>query len=130
MQVTVAERAGVSQTTVSAAELGKLNLRWSVMHALAAAVGYRLRLVFGRAVYADAQQALLRFGADLREARDLAGRTQEQIAERASLSQRTVSSAELGDRNLRWSVMHALARACDRHLGLALDPAVRTQNSA
>jgi transcriptional regulator with XRE-family HTH domain len=122
-QETVAERAGLSQKTVSFAERGERNLRWSVMYALARGVGHRPGLVFGPAVYADAQQVLLRFGADLREARDLAGLTQERLAERAGVSPKTVSLAELGEQNMRWSVMHALARAVGHRLDLVLDPA-------
>jgi transcriptional regulator with XRE-family HTH domain len=121
-QEKVAEGAGLSQKTVSFAERGMRNLRWSVMHALARAAGHGLGLVFGTAVYVPPQQVLLRFGAELREARDLAGLTQERVAERAGVTQRTVSLAELGEQNMRWSVMHALARAVDRHLELVLDP--------
>jgi transcriptional regulator with XRE-family HTH domain len=121
-QEQVAERADLSQKTVSFAERGMRNLRWSVMHALARAVGHDLGLVFGTAVYVPPRQVLLRFGTDLREARDLAGLTQERVAGRAGVTQRTVSLAELGEQNMRWSVMHALARAVDRRLELVLDP--------
>jgi transcriptional regulator with XRE-family HTH domain len=121
-QALVGERAGVTQKTVSLAERGELNLRWSVMYALADAVGYRLGFVWGQAIDGDAQQVLLRFGLDLRASRDAAGLTQEQIAIRAGVSQETVSHAEMGEQNLRWSFMYALAHAVGYRLRLVLRP--------
>ena len=112
----------MTQKTVSLAEQGKLNLRWSVMSALARALGCHLRLVFGAADDADAQQVLRQFGANLRAARQAAGLTQARVGEQAGVTQKTVSLAEQGKQNLRWPVMYALARTLGRHLGLALDP--------
>jgi DNA-binding XRE family transcriptional regulator len=99
------------------------NLRWSVMYALARAVGYRLGLVFGTADNADARQGLRQFGKELRAARKAAGLTQARVGKQAGVAQRTVSSAELGEQNLRWSVMYALARALGYRLELVLAPA-------
>ena len=122
-QAQVGEQAGVTHRTVSYAELGMRNLRWSVMYALARAVGYRLGLVFGTADDADAQQGLRQFGKELRAARKAAGLTQARVGKQAGVAQRTVSSAELGEQNLRWSVMYALARALGYRLELVLAPA-------
>jgi transcriptional regulator with XRE-family HTH domain len=121
-QAQVGEQAGVTQRTVSLAERGKRNLRWSVMYALARALGCHLRLVFGSADDAEAQQGLRQFGKELRAARKAAGLTQARVGEQAGVTQKTVSLAEQGQQNLRWSVMYALARTFGRHLGLVLAP--------
>jgi transcriptional regulator with XRE-family HTH domain len=127
-QARVSEQAGVTQRTVSLAEQGQRNLRWSVMYALARAVGCRLRLVFAAADDADAQQGLRQFGENLRAARQAAGLTQARVGEQAGVTHRTVSYAEQGQRNLRWSVMYALACATGHRLELVLGPADRNPN--
>ena len=119
----VAERAGVSHMTVSRTELGQRNPRWSVMHALAHALGRRLGLGVRVGGDDDAQQVLRRFGEELRAARQAAGLSQEQIAAKAGVSQVTVSFAERGEQNLRWSIMYALARALGYRLKPVLGPA-------
>ena len=120
-QARVGEQAGVTQKTVSLAEQGKQNLRWSVMYALARALGCHLGLVFGPAADAEARQGLRKFGKDLRAARKAAGLTQARVGEQAGVTQKTVSLAEQGKQNLRWSVMYALARTLGRRLGLVLN---------
>jgi transcriptional regulator with XRE-family HTH domain len=124
-QTLVGERAGVQRKTVSLAERGELNLSWFVMYALADAVGFRLELVWGEVIDGDAHQVLLRFGMELRGARAAARLTQERIATRAGVSQGTVSGAELGEQNLRWSAMYALAAAVGYRLRLMWRPAGR-----
>ena len=125
----VAERAGVSHMTVSRTELGQRNPRWSVMHALAHALGRRLGLGVRVGGDDDAQQVLRRFGEELRAARQAAGLSQEQIAAKAGVTQVTVSlaEAEQGEQNLRWSAMHALARAAGYRLKPVLGPAPRNR---
>jgi DNA-binding XRE family transcriptional regulator len=95
------------------------------MYALARALGCRLDLVLSSADGTEARLGLQQFGKELRAARKAAGLAQAAVAERAGVTQRTVSRAERGERNLRWSVMHALARAVNHRLDLVLGPAAR-----
>jgi transcriptional regulator with XRE-family HTH domain len=73
----------------------------------------------------DADRVLRQFGKDLQAARKAAGLSQAEIGKQVGVSDRTVSYAELGKRNLRWSVMYALARVLGYRLGLVFIPADR-----
>ena len=80
----------------------------------------KVNKVVPRGAEGDSEAELRRFGEELRAARQAAGLTQAQVGERAAVTYRTVSYAEQGQRNLRWSVMHALARALGCRLKLGV----------
>ncbi len=70
----------------------------------------------------DAERVLHQFGKDLRAARKAARLSQAEIGKRIGVSDKSVSNAEMGKRNLRWSLMYALARELGYCLGLVLSP--------
>lgn len=70
----------------------------------------------------DADRVLRQFGKKLRAARRAARLSQAEIGRRIGVTDQTVSYAELGKRNLRWSVMYALARELGYHLMLVPSP--------
>lgn len=63
------------------------------------------------------QRLAAAFGAALRQQRELAGLTQEQLAERADVSARFVSFLETGKRQPSLSAIEALSTALDMRMG-------------
>lgn len=53
------------------------------------------------------------FAGRLRELRESAGLTQQQLAERASMAWRTITHLESGDRKPSWETVLALSKALD-----------------
>jgi transcriptional regulator with XRE-family HTH domain len=68
------------------------------------------------------------FAGRLRELREAAGLTQEQLAERAGMAWRTVTHLEGGDRKPTWETVLALCRALGTEVGeFAREPAGRPE---
>lgn len=67
------------------------------------------------------QRLAAAFGAALRQARELAGLTQEQLAEKADVSARFVSFLETGKRQPSLSAIEALSAALDMQMARLIE---------
>lgn len=72
-------------------------------------------VVYSEGMASQEEKYLAVFGKRVAELRRKRGLTQEQLAEKAGLAQRTIASIEQGQRWARLSTLHKLAKALGVH---------------